>query len=62
MKELDLTKLIPLSEREAEVVAGGVLVVRGGCPGCTSGGYFNSALAQVINPAETVSAGGVLAE
>jgi hypothetical protein len=60
MKELDTTNLmrpVELAERDAEAVAGGVTLTvgrPGGCPGCTSGGYFDprAPFAQVINPAE----------
>ncbi len=63
MKELDEAKVIPLNEREAEAVAGGTTLVvgrLGGCPGCTSGGYFNpsASFAQIVNPAQAVVAVG----
>ena len=65
MKELDATKLIPLTEREVETVAGGTTLVvgrLGGCPGCTSGGYLDprAAFAEIINPAQVATAGGAL--
>ncbi len=65
MTELDATKLTSpaaLTECEAEAVAGGVTLIvgrPGGCPGCTSGGYFDprGGFAPMINPVESVSVG-----
>lgn len=63
MTKLDTVDSMPpatLTDREAEAVAGGALLLPrpGGCPTCTSGGYldFRDALGAVINPAINVAA------
>ena len=66
MNELDAEKpMLPvtLTDQEAQEVAGGALVLArlGGCPGCTSGGFFDAraALGQIVNPATNVAVAGV---
>ena len=58
MNEHDATKPmlpVPLTDSEAQAVAGGAFVLPklAGCPTCTSGGFLDAraALALVVNPA-----------